>query len=58
MIPKLWGRPDANSCATDRAPAGLIGIHAWELTGNQLNKIAQVSMRLVPDMLCTNEYYR
>ncbi|KAH6614189.1 hypothetical protein C7974DRAFT_444198 [Boeremia exigua] len=27
-----------------RAPAGLIGIHAWELTGNQLNTIARITL--------------
>ncbi|PVI04225.1 hypothetical protein DM02DRAFT_669228 [Periconia macrospinosa] len=27
-----------------RAPAGLIGIHAWELTGHQLNTIAKITM--------------
>ncbi|QDS72191.1 hypothetical protein FKW77_004981 [Venturia effusa] len=28
----------------DRAPAGLIGIHAWELTGDQLNTIAKITL--------------
>ncbi|KAI8937382.1 hypothetical protein NX059_006586 [Plenodomus lindquistii] len=27
-----------------RAPAGLIGIHAWELTGHQLNTIARITL--------------
>ncbi|TLD32550.1 hypothetical protein E2P81_ATG05526 [Venturia nashicola] len=27
-----------------RAPAGLIGVHAWELTGNQLNTIAKITL--------------
>ncbi|KAI4704252.1 hypothetical protein J4E81_001317 [Alternaria sp. BMP 2799] len=27
-----------------RAPAGLIGVHAWELTGHQLNTIARITL--------------
>ncbi|CAI6341387.1 unnamed protein product [Periconia digitata] len=27
-----------------RAPAGLIGIHTWELTGHQLNKISKITL--------------
>ncbi|KAE9962581.1 hypothetical protein BLS_000164 [Venturia inaequalis] len=27
-----------------RAPAGLVGVHAWELTGNQLNTIARITL--------------
>ncbi|KAF2641565.1 hypothetical protein P280DRAFT_426256 [Massarina eburnea CBS 473.64] len=29
---------------TYRAPAGLIGIHAWELTGHQLNTVAKITL--------------